>query len=164
LGGDIWIDTAYTKGLSVSFKIPLVVSEKKKITKDKQRTFDNIEEKIKDKNILIVEDHDFSFKYFEEILSPYNPKLTRAINGEEAVELARNHHYDLILMDINLPVMDGVAATKEIRKFSPDLPIFVQTAFAMESEIGMIMSSGCNDLVSKPIDKMEFFEKLLRHL
>jgi signal transduction histidine kinase len=164
LGGDIWIDTTYKKGLRISFAIPYKISEKKKFAKEKHGALNNVEEKIRDKNILIVEDHDFSYKYFEEILSPFNPRLTRAINGEEAVEMARNNHYDLILMDINLPVMDGVEATREIRKFSPDLPIFVQTAFAMESEIGMIMSSGCNDLMSKPIDKMEFFEKLLRHL
>jgi len=164
LGGAIWVDTSYKNGFKIYFTIPLVTSRMEIIKKEKNKVLYNIDEKIKDKEILIVEDHDFSYKLLHEILSPYKPRLSWALNGREAVDLARKNHYDLVLMDINLPEMDGIQATKEIRKFSPGLPIIVQTAHAMESELAKIYASGCNDLMSKPIDKKEFFEKLLRLL
>ena len=82
----------------------------------------------------------------------------------EAISLVRQNNFDLILMDINLPEMDGVAATREIRKISENVPIFVQTAYAMESEIKEIMASGCNDMIGKPFSEKEFFEKLARIL
>jgi CheY-like chemotaxis protein len=130
----------------------------------KQYTSNNIEGKIRNKNILIVEDHTVSYKYLEEILLPHKPKLSRAISGEEAVKLVRNNHYDLIIMDINLPEMDGVTATKKIRDLKSDVPIFVQTAFAMKSEVKEIMNSGCNDMIGKPFNEKEFFEKLVKVL
>jgi signal transduction histidine kinase/CheY-like chemotaxis protein len=164
LGGNIWLDTTYKNGFKIYFTIPLVVSHSEVVSPKNNRVLHPLEGKIKGKRILIVEDHDISFKYLKEILLPYGPKLTWAVNGREAVDLVMKNQYDLILMDINLPEMDGFAATREIRKVMPDLPIIVQTAHAIESELVRIRTSGCNDLISKPINKKEFFEKLLRHL
>jgi signal transduction histidine kinase/CheY-like chemotaxis protein len=164
LGGNIWLDTTYKNGFKIYFTIPLVVSRTEIIPKKKNRPLHPVEGKIKGKRILIVEDHDISFKYLKEILLPFGPKLTWAMNGREAVDLVMKNQYDLILMDINLPEMDGVAATREIRKIRPDLPIIVQTAHAIESELQRIKTSGCNDLISKPINKKEFFEILSRNL
>jgi CheY-like chemotaxis protein len=164
LGGNIWLDTTYKNGFKIYFTIPLVVSQTEIIPKKNNKILHPLEVKIKGKRILIVEDHDISFKYLKEMLLPLGPLLTWAINGREAVDLVMSNQYDLILMDINLPEMDGVAATREIRKVRPDLPIIVQTAHAIESELVRIRTSGCNDLISKPINKKEFFEKLLRLL
>ncbi|MBN1157984.1 MAG: response regulator [Bacteroidales bacterium] len=164
LGGEIWIDPGYKSGFKISFTIPHVVAGKPLTAVPKQYTSEGIGEKIRNKDILIVEDHTVSYKYLEEILHPFNPRLFRAFNGEEAVELVRANHYDLIIMDINLPAMDGITATKKIRDISPEVPVFVQTAFAMKSEIKKIMSSGCNDMIGKPFSKKEFFEKLVKVL
>ncbi|MBN2481038.1 MAG: response regulator [Bacteroidales bacterium] len=164
LGGDIRLDTTYKSGFKIYFTIPHVGAEKLLSAGKQQYTLNNIGSKIKNKSILIVEDHNVSYKYLEEILRPYKPRLSRAADGEEAVELVSNNQYDLIIMDINLPVMDGITATKKIRDISPDVPIFVQTAFAMESEIKKIMSSGCNDMIGKPFNEKEFFDKLVKVL
>jgi signal transduction histidine kinase/CheY-like chemotaxis protein len=164
LGGNIWLDTTYRNGFKIYFTIPLLHSGKTMKIKEKVKIQQPVKSKIKGKKFLIVEDHDVSFKFLKEVLLPYGPELTWAINGKEAVDLVTKNAYDLVLMDINLPEMDGVAATKEIRKLKPDLPIIVQTAHAVESELIRIRASGCSDLICKPIDQKEFFEKLMMHL
>jgi len=160
LGGKIWLDITYKEGFKIFFTIPLALSRKEIEVKEKIQIQNNVEDRIKNKNILIVEDHDISFKYLKEILLPYNPKLTWAVNGREAVNLAGDNQYDLILMDVNLPELDGVTATQEIRKRRPEVPIMIQTAHAIESELVRIRKSGCNDVISKPINIKELLEKL----
>ncbi len=162
MGGDIWIDTTYQKGFKIYFTIPFVVKKEKIPAERKHYTLNNIGDLLKNRKILIVEDHTISYKYIEEILLPYKPKLSWAINGEESLNMARNNNYDLIIMDINLPEMDGVTAIKEIRKIKPEIPIFVQTAYAMEAEMKMIRSSGCNDIIGKPFNEKEFLDKLIK--
>ena len=164
LGGKIWLDTSYNNGFKIYFTIPLVKSEAIVLVQEKQPAGDNIDEKIRNKKVLIVEDHDISYKYLQEILSPYKPEISWAVNGKAAVDLVRNNHFDIVLMDVNLPEMDGIAATREIRKIRPELPILVQTAHAMESELSRIRTSGCDDVISKPINVKEFIEKLVKYL
>lgn len=162
MGGDIWIDTTYQKGFKIYFTIPFVVRKETIPAELKHYTLDNIGDLLKNKKILIVEDHTISYKYLEEILLPHKPKLSWAIDGEESLNMAKNNNYDLIIMDINLPEMDGVTAIKEIRKIKPDIPILVQTAYAMETEMKMIKSSGCNDIIGKPFNEKEFLDKLIK--
>lgn len=162
MGGDIWIDTTYQEGFKIYFTIPFVVKKEKVPAELKHYTLNNVGDLLKNKKILIVEDHAISYKYLEEILLPYKPKLSWAINGEESLNMVRNNKYDLIIMDINLPEMDGVTAIKEIRKTKPDIPILVQTAYAMETEMKMIKSSGCNDIIGKPFNEKEFLDTLIK--
>ncbi len=164
LEGKIWLDTNYLEGTRICFTIPLLIPDLKNSKAKKESPTKNFSERIKSKHILIVEDHDTSYEYLEEILSPFQTKLSRAINGKQAVELVKVNNYDLVLMDINLPGLDGVAATKEIRKFDPNLLIIAQTAYAMESERDTILAAGCNDLINKPINSKTLFEKLEMHL
>jgi PAS domain S-box-containing protein len=160
LGGDIWIDSNYSNGLKICFTIPIRNSEEK-IHSDENILFAvRINNLFKNKNILIVEDHNTTYEFLEEIFSPYKPAIYRAVNGIQAINMVKENNYDLVLMDINLPEMDGLAATKEIRKFNKDVLIIAHTAYAMESEKDMIMASGCNDLICKPINSKDFFEKL----
>lgn len=106
----------------------------------------------KDKlTILIAEDNDSNYKLFESILkSDY--RLIHAWNGQEAVELFKIHEPQIILMDINMPVMDGYQATKEIRKYSAKVPIIAITAFAYASDEQRVMESGFDGYMPKPIN------------
>lgn len=102
--------------------------------------------------ILIAEDEDSNYRYIEKLLSKVGYKLLRAKNGYEAVEFARSYDdIDLILMDIKMPVKNGVEATREIRLFKPNLPIIATTAFAIPGDREVFLKAGCDDYIPKPL-------------
>ncbi|WP_108808638.1 response regulator [Aquimarina spinulae] len=107
--------------------------------------------------ILIVEDGDVNFLFLKTILlkmKGYKFVIHRAENGKKAVEICKkNEHIDLILMDIRMPVMDGYTATRKIKKMRPGLPIVAQTAYSTEEDIQKALDAGCDDFVSKPVDR-----------
>jgi CheY-like chemotaxis protein len=102
------------------------------------------------KRILIAEDNDSNYILMTYILKKYY-QFDRARNGQEAVEKTKSEPYDLILMDIKMPVMDGLEATKKIKESHPDLPIIALTANAFDSDRQMAFDAGCNEFLSKPI-------------
>ena len=104
-----------------------------------------------DKTILIAEDEDSNFRYLEMVIKKTKAKIIWAKNGFEAIELCKNHNPDLILMDIKMPEMDGLEATREIKKSYPEIPIIAQTAYAMENDERLSLEAGCNSYLSKPI-------------
>ena len=102
------------------------------------------------KKILVAEDNDSNFILMTYILKRFYA-YERAKNGQEAVDLVDNGAYDMVLMDIKMPVMDGLEATKTIRERHPDLPIVALTANAFDSDRQLAMLAGCNDFLSKPV-------------
>ena len=100
--------------------------------------------------ILVAEDNGSNFKLIESILGK-DYHLLHAWNGKEAIELYREYEPQLILMDINMPVMDGYEATREIRKFSLQVPIIAVTAFAYASDEQKAMENGFNAYMSMPL-------------
>ena len=102
------------------------------------------------KKILIAEDNDSNYILMTYILKKYY-QFERAKNGQEAVEMAEKNAYDLVLMDIKMPIMDGLEATKAIRAALPDLPIIALTANAFDSDRQLALEAGCNDFLSKPV-------------
>ncbi len=102
------------------------------------------------KKILIAEDNDSNYILMTYILKKYY-QFERAKNGQEAVEKAEKGEYDIVLMDIKMPVMDGLEATKAIKESLPDLPIIALTANAFDSDRQLAMEAGCNDFLSKPV-------------
>ncbi len=117
-----------------------------------------------EKKILIAEDLDLNYILLVEALKPTKAKITRVMNGLEAVEYCKNNEADLILMDIRMPVMDGIEATKQIRKFNRELPIIAQTANSEPDDIRTIHEAGCNEYISKPINLNIFLDVLRKHL
>ena len=104
--------------------------------------------------ILVAEDNDSNYFLVYAILKKYTT-IIRAINGVEAVEKAKTGSADLILMDIKMPVMDGLDATTEIRKFNPEIPIIALTANAFDSDRERALGVGCNDFLTKPLRKSD---------
>ena len=102
------------------------------------------------KKILIAEDNDSNFILMTYILKKFY-QFDRAQNGQEAVDMVEKGNYDLILMDIKMPIMDGLEATKAIKEKHPDLPIVALTANAFDSDRQLAMQAGCVDFLSKPV-------------
>lgn len=103
------------------------------------------------KTILIAEDEDNNYRYLEIVLNKTKASIIWAKDGIEAIELCMKHKPDLILMDIKMPNLDGLEATREIKKIYPKIPVIAQTAFAMEQDKKMGLESGCSAYLSKPI-------------
>lgn len=101
--------------------------------------------------ILIAEDNESNFFLLLEILKK-NYRIIHAINGIEAIQMYKNSRPDAILMDIRMPQMDGLAATRAIRKSDPDIPIIAVSADAYEQDKQVAYQSGCNAYIMKPVD------------
>jgi two-component system cell cycle response regulator DivK len=115
----------------------------------------------KDKTILIAEDSEMNFILIKKSLEASGAKILWAKNGEELIESVKmGNGIDLILMDISMPKMNGYVASKTLRNEGYDIPIIAQSAFSVEEEKDNIIEAGCNDFISKPINKEELLEKI----
>lgn len=108
--------------------------------------------------ILVAEDNDSNFLLVRNILKDYD--LLRVTNGVEAVEEIRNGKFDFVLMDLKMPVMDGLVATRKIREFNSDIPIVALTANAFDTDRASAMDAGCNAFLPKPVKRKQLFELL----
>ena len=115
------------------------------------------------KTILIVEDIELNIDLLVQILEE-EYKLIIARDGSQAVEMARTHGPDLVLMDISLPVMDGYEATGMIRKTCPSLPIIGLSAHAMQGDFEKARAAGCSDYLTKPVNEDLLLSKLREYL
>ena len=102
------------------------------------------------KKILVAEDNDSNYVLMTYLLKK-DFEYDRANNGKVAVEMVEANNYDLVLMDIKMPIMDGLEATKAIKEKFPDLPIVALTANAFDSDRQLALEAGCNDFISKPV-------------
>lgn len=117
------------------------------------------------KTVLIVEDNETSNIYFEAALRKTNANLIWAKNGQDAVDIVkRNEPIDLILMDINMPKMDGIEATRIIKEEYPEIIIVVQTAFILSGEERMCQEAGCDEFITKPIRLKYLLDTIDRYL
>lgn len=151
MNGKIWIESELGRGSEFYFTIPLKVVTRKKVMKTENKK-DISDFKWEDLNILVVEDNLVSYKLLEISLSKTGCSTLHAENGADAVEIVRNNpEIDVVLMDIQLPVLNGYDATRQIKKIRPELPVIAQTANAMDSDRAKCMEAGCSDYVTKPI-------------
>ena len=117
-----------------------------------------------DKVVLIVEDEEVNGMFLEAIFHETNARTLYAKNGLQALDLCKSiNKIDLILMDIRMPVMNGLKATQEIRKFNKSVPIIAQTALATDDDKHQCLLAGCNDAIIKPIDIVELLRLIDRY-
>lgn len=115
------------------------------------------------KKILVAEDNDSNYILMSYILKKHFD-FFRARNGQEAVDMAESEKPDLILMDIKMPVLDGLEATRQIKAKMPDLPIIALTANAFDSDRHAAFEAGCNDFLSKPINAEKCVQIIKKHV
>jgi CheY-like chemotaxis protein len=113
------------------------------------------------KTILVVDDTKMNFLVLKTQLRKTNAKVLWIENGHDAVEYVKNgNKADLILMDIRMPVMDGIEASRVIKEVNPNIPIVIQTASIMGSAYDDIAFSNCDDTIFKPIDANILYDKI----
>ena len=156
LGGEITVESE--KNVGSTFKFCLNMPEAK--VQLKNEAIDQSD--LTGKNILIVEDNELNRFLAVTILKKWNANIHIAVNGEEAVKAVSNLKIDIVLMDIQMPVMDGVAAAKAIRnELKSNIPIIALTANALESEKEKCWQAGMNDYITKPYNPEFLREKII---
>jgi len=119
----------------------------------------------KDKTIVIVEDIDFNFILLKKQLKKTNATIVWLKNGQESIDYVRERKpVDIILMDIRMPIVDGIEATRTIKLFNATIPIIMQTACVIGSDYEDLKCSGCNDHIFKPIIAEELYEKISKYI
>jgi PAS domain S-box-containing protein len=157
LGGHIWVESELEKGSNFHFEIPAENYEKSELEMPGSKPL-KAEPKLRNINILIVEDEENNYLYLKELLEPQGANILWADDGLKAVQFVLEHpEIDFVLMDIKLPIMDGLTAAKKIKVYRNNLPIVAQTAFGLESDRERTMAAGLDDYLAKPILKDELF-------
>lgn len=166
MGGDIVV---VSSGIDVGtvFEISIVLERSKRadLPISKKAVVDaGTEKNLKNKNILIVDDARDNLVLLEMFLRGSEARLTMATNGLEALELARNNTYDMILMDIQMPKMDGHEATRAIRALGQKMPIIALTAHGTKNEHEKSRLAGCNESITKPFSQPNLLKTLTSYL
>lgn len=162
MNGEIIIESIKNKGTTINIHLTLENGSIKNIVEEKSKIevtdLDNVK-------ILLVEDNEFNRIVAQNTLKISNCKVTEAENGQEAIEILKSKTFDIILMDIQMPIMDGIEATKIIRnELKLKTPIIALTANAFKTEIEKCKSVGMNDYITKPFEEEILFETILKYI
>ena len=160
LKGKIYLKSELGKGSTFTFEVPLKYTEQV-VKEPKKSYFKDISEiELSTIKILVVEDNKINQMITKKILNKMNLNCDVVENGEDAVEQVKVVNYDVVLMDIHMPGISGLEATKIIRTFNKELTIFALTAVTLEDKMHEFDEAGFDDIISKPF-KQEDFEKKL---
>jgi PAS domain S-box-containing protein len=159
--GEITVQSQKDSGTRISFIIDLEKGDFSAIKKAP----DEIEFDISGTRVLLVEDNSINRMVAVNSLHYFNCMVTEATNGMEAIEILKDKDFDIILMDVQMPEMDGIEATMKIREeFNLQIPIIALTASAFKSEVDKCKTAGMDDYITKPFDEFALIETISRHL
>lgn len=165
--GKIWAESLPGKGSTFSFVIPYEPSKEQII--ESKPTVEGIDISIfKDKRFLIVDDTKINLVLLEAIFTKWDTKADTAKNGKEAIALISEHHYDMVVSDVNMPEMDGIELTKKIRQ-NPDreiaeIPVIILTANILQDEVEKFQRVGVTDYLMKPFLMIDLYQVIRKHL
>lgn len=162
MGGEIHVESVYGQGTAFTFEIPFTIN-----AKNKSQTIANTSaQHFNSQRILLVDDNEINQIVAEELLTSLGLNITIANNGEEAVALVLTEKFDLVLMDVQMPIMDGLTATRLIRTYPSfeKLPIIAMTANGMQGDSEKSLAAGMNGHLTKPIEVEKVAAELARWL
>lgn len=160
---EIHLESELNKGALFHFELSLKAADIDTIAVTHQEV-SSIETLFENIKILVVDDNRINQKITQKILEQRNFKCALADGGEEAIEKIKESNFDLVLMDIHMPGMGGIEATKKIRQFNEEVPIIALTAVEVDEMRKKILDSGMNDIILKPYDVSQFLNTILRNL
>ena len=163
MGGTIDVQSKKGYGTTFSFNIPLSKGTAKDLPVKDTSSADVII--LSGKKILVTDDNEMNRLVASTILKSYGADVEEAQNGSEAIDKIKLHEFDIVLMDVQMPIMDGIEATKVIRAtISKNLPIIALTAFALKGDNATFINAGMNDYISKPFEENVFLKTISRWL
>ncbi|MQY59782.1 MAG: response regulator, partial [Clostridia bacterium] len=148
------------KGSLFCFSLPCIPSKKRLVPdRDGNGTPPKTEERVKKGvNILVAEDDSSTYNIIRRFLEDCT--ISRAVDGEDVLKMIKEKSYDMVLMDIQMPRMDGLEATRRIREKDSDLPIIAVTAGSFKADKDKCLAAGCNDYIAKPIVPQKLIAKI----
>lgn len=163
LNGEIFFKSKLGKGTKFTFNLPLESSNSNHKNQNDWNNFQDFNEFTKNETqILIVEDNKINQMITKKILDKMNLNCDIVSNGEDAIETLKTNTYDIVLMDIHMPGISGIEATKIIREFNSNIPIIALTAVTIDDNIQEFNEAGFTDFISKPFNKEDFEKKLFK--
>lgn len=162
MGGEINVESSVGEGTGFYIDLPLVEARKPEENQEEQLAVENATSDLSSLKVLLAEDHEMNVLLVENILQEWGISIEVAKNGREAVDLAKQKEFDLILMDVQMPEMDGYSAMKEIRSFNYQGQIVALTANVSEQDKNTALESGFDHYLPKPLESEDLWKLLKR--